>query len=450
MTPLGRCGYLSKRSGDRWKERAWYVLDNAKVRRLPRPCALCTCLPTPARPHAAQLCYYKQRPTAEDEFPDGVDVFFDETCSAGEAVTQTAEGYLFDVICGGSKLRFRAAEAAEAQEWLYCIKVNTRLALEAAAESTAGSDAGQAYDSAEDVRPSSPEVEARGVASHKPGLRPPPAGGVPAALPGGGEASPHTPHTPYTPRVQTSAAVYLEGFLYKTGLVNKGWKRRWVVLHWDEEVPLCCMMYYRTRGANKPAGTLHLEGCSLSTPDSKEGTPQPQPHPPAPPRRAAPADFPAGPARGNARGPHPSHHPHPLPAHPTHPPTRRVAPSSLSCRRSGRRAFALVRHQRAGPRVHVRRRLGARAAALGGDPRQPRAQAASALARHYIARRDDGRRRRRRRSRWARRVPTKRKRGGRRRVLQRQTPRPSHIIRSLAPRGRGRGRGRGLGESRLE
>ena len=33
MTPLGRCGYLSKRSGDRWKEKAWYVLDNAKVRR---------------------------------------------------------------------------------------------------------------------------------------------------------------------------------------------------------------------------------------------------------------------------------------------------------------------------------------------------------------------------------------------------------------------------------
>lgn len=217
-----------------------------------------------------QLCYYKQRPTAEDEFPDGVDVFFDETCSAGEAVTQTAEGYVFDVICGGSKLRFRAAQAAEAQEWLYCIKVNTRLALEAAADSAAGSDAGQAYDSAED-----------GAASQRTGLRPPPSG-MPAAVPGAaaaatyGEpsASPHTPHTPYTPRVQTSAAVYLEGFLYKTGLVNKGWKRRWVVLHWDEEVPLCCMMYYRTRGANKPAGTLHLEGCSLSTPDSKEGMPR--------------------------------------------------------------------------------------------------------------------------------------------------------------------------------
>ena len=30
-----------------------------------------------------------------------------------------------------------AAEAAEAQEWLYCIKVNTRLALEAAAADAA-------------------------------------------------------------------------------------------------------------------------------------------------------------------------------------------------------------------------------------------------------------------------------------------------------------------------
>ena len=98
---------------------------------LPQPVLSAPVCPPPVRPHAVQLCYYKQRPTAEDELPDGVDVFFDETCSAGEAVTQTAAGYVFDVICGGSKLRFRAAEAAEAQEWLYCVQVNTRLALQA-------------------------------------------------------------------------------------------------------------------------------------------------------------------------------------------------------------------------------------------------------------------------------------------------------------------------------
>lgn len=199
---------------------------------LPQPVLSAPVCPPPVRPHAVQLCYYKQRPTAEDELPDGVDVFFDETCSAGEAVTQTAAGYVFDVICGGSKLRFRAAEAAEAQEWLYCVQVNTRLALQAAADSTVGSDAGPASNGLGGVKLEM--IEARGVS-----------GATSAAAPYG-EGSSASPHTP---RVQTSAAVYLEGFLYKTGLVNKGWKRRWVVLHWDEEVcrSLSCTMDYPAR-----------------------------------------------------------------------------------------------------------------------------------------------------------------------------------------------------------
>ena len=35
--PVCRCGWLSKKSGDRWRSPQWYVLDQTKVRRLCDP-----------------------------------------------------------------------------------------------------------------------------------------------------------------------------------------------------------------------------------------------------------------------------------------------------------------------------------------------------------------------------------------------------------------------------
>ena len=207
--------------------------------------------PKPAVP--SQLCYWTQKPTVDthSSFCDGVDVFLDATSSAGRSVTRSVDDARGTSYCAfevhgtdglghGATLTFRCSAVSEAQEWIHCIAINIEAHQARAAPATAAAAA------------------------------PPP---EPTAA------------------LAEAPAAYLEGFLYKTGALNKCWKRRWVTLHWDSTIPLQCIMYHRVhkaavakggaeRGGSlggssqlkpaqlKPAGVLLLPECSLSFPPS--------------------------------------------------------------------------------------------------------------------------------------------------------------------------------------
>ena len=83
--------------------------------------------PSPASP--PQLSYFTQRPSADAQWPDGVDLFLDASVTTGDSITQTEDGFVFEVHLSeprGAKLQFRCPDAAEAQEWSHCIALNLR------------------------------------------------------------------------------------------------------------------------------------------------------------------------------------------------------------------------------------------------------------------------------------------------------------------------------------
>ena len=76
------------------------------------------------------------------------------------------------------------------------------------------------------------------------------------------------------PSLQSTAAVYIEGYLYKTGngerSWSRAWKRRWVTLESDPSIGFRAMPYFADRSSDKPRGAILLTEVTLALPSGAD------------------------------------------------------------------------------------------------------------------------------------------------------------------------------------
>lgn len=234
MKPLSKAGWLTQRSG-RQHER-WFVCD------------------------ATKLCYFAQPPaSAETVHPDAVLRFLDADDVVCEAVVQEKQFYTFTLqTASGETYAFMARNPEDAQDWVHCLTRNVSVlrlyhAEQAPIASVTDTDSQRARSAS-----ASGESRRRTVSSI---VRRPSSSRMPAA---GGSSSPERPAS----SLQSTAAVYLEGYLYKTGngqhAWGRAWKRRWVVLESDPSIGFRVLLYYADRNSPKPRGAILLSDVVLA------------------------------------------------------------------------------------------------------------------------------------------------------------------------------------------
>lgn len=135
-------------------------------------------------------------------------------------------------------------------QWVHCLSVNISILREKQASSPAGVGAARSDGPASDH------------------------GADDVARLRAGSSTPSARLGSRAPSLQSTAAVYIEGYLYKTGngerSWSRAWKRRWVTLESDPSIGFRAMLYYADRSNPKPRGAILLTEVSLALPSGAD------------------------------------------------------------------------------------------------------------------------------------------------------------------------------------